>query len=439
MNFSFQIISFVLMYSVYISFGCGKGVFEWFLKGVISMKKIGIITSGGDCGGLNAVVKGAGLMASRLGITAYVIPNGYAGLYNLIDFSDEELVALNPERADFIDANLAGSEAGHSRVKVRKIDDPNKYERIKKGLEKFGIEGLVISGGDDTGSVMVDLTEHGIKCVHAPKTMDLDLQTYSVGGDSAINRIAMFAQDLKTTGRTHNRIMVVEVFGRYAGHTAFRGGIAADADAILIPEIPTDFDVLYEHCKQRYFDRILNSDVKAGTYLIIVAEGIKDASGRELVDDSAGTDAFGHKKLAGAGKYVCQELTKRFKADPEIPDLMKKARLYVPGIYEIPEVRDVRPGHLVRSGHSSAYDVNFGKEVGGAAVLLLSKGVVGVTVVGVYGTEIRYIPTTEAIRQRHVDLAQVSFHEQQGVCFGRRPENYQPTLRSIEGKVERYM
>ncbi len=403
------------------------------------MKRIGIITSGGDCGGLNAVVKGAALMAHKLGITAYVIPNGYAGLYNLLDFSADELVALKPERADFIDASLAGSEAGHSRVKIKKIEDPNKYERIKAGLKKFQIEGLVISGGDDTGSVMVDLTEHGINCVHAPKTMDLDLQTYSVGGDSAINRISTFAQDLKTTGRTHNRIMVVEVFGRYAGHTAFRGGIAADADAILIPEIPTDFDVLYQHCKSRYFDRIFNSDVKAGTYLIIVAEGIKDASGRELVDESAGTDAFGHKKLAGAGKYVCQELTKRFKADPEIPELMKKARLYVPGIYEIPEVRDVRPGHLVRSGRSSAYDVNFGKEVGGAAVLLLKQGITGVTVVGVYGKEIRYIPTSEAIKQRHVDLDQVAFHEQQGVCFGRKTPDYEATFTKVTGKIDRYM
>lgn len=403
------------------------------------MKKIGIITSGGDCGGLNAVVKGAALTAYSLGIKPYVIPNGYAGLYNLIEFDENELVELQPDRADFIDANLAGSEAGHSRVKIKKIEDPNKYERIKEGLKKFSIEGLVISGGDDTGSVMVDLTEHGIKCVHAPKTMDLDLQTYSVGGDSAINRIAQFAQDLKTTGRTHNRIMVVEVFGRYAGHTAFRGGIAADADAILIPEIPTDFDVLYEHCKRRYFDRILNTDVKAGTYLIIVAEGIKDASGRELVDESAGADAFGHKKLAGAGKYVCQELTKRFKADPEIKELMKKARLYVPGIYEVPEVRDVRPGHLVRSGHSSAYDVNFGKEVGGAAVVLLNNDIYGVTVVKVSGSDIVYINTKDAIKQRHVDVEQVAFHEQQGVCFGRKPIEYMPNFVETKGKVERYM
>src|SRR3989338_1683927 len=110
-------------------------------------------------------------MANQQGFACYVIPNGYAGLYNLVDF--DKLVELTPERLDKIDANLAGSEAGHSRVKIKKIEDEKKYERIKQGLKKFGIEGLVISGGDDTGSVIVDLFQHGIKCVHAPKTMDL--------------------------------------------------------------------------------------------------------------------------------------------------------------------------------------------------------------------------------------------------------------------------
>ncbi len=131
------------------------------------MKKIGILTSGGDCGGLNAVIKGAAQMANKMEMTSYVIPNGYAGLYNLVEF--DSLVELTPARLDSIDCNLAGSEAGHSRVKIKKIEDDQKYERIQKGLKKFGIEGLVISGGDDSGSVMVDLAAQGIKCVHAPQ------------------------------------------------------------------------------------------------------------------------------------------------------------------------------------------------------------------------------------------------------------------------------
>jgi len=401
------------------------------------MKNIGIITSGGDCGGLNAVVKGAAQTAHRRGMSCFVIPNGYAGLYNLIDFST--LVELKPERVDAVQSNPAGSEAGHSRVKIKKINDPQKYERIKAGLKKFSIDGLVISGGDDTGSVIMDLSENGIKCVHAPKTMDLDLQTYSVGADSTINRIARFCEDLKTTGRTHNRIMVVEVFGRYAGHTAFRGGIAADADAILIPEIPTDFGIVYEHAKKRFIRRIEQSDVRAGTYLIVVAEGIKDVSGKELVDETAGIDAFGHKKLAGSGKFVCQEMSKRFTADPEIAAFMKKNHMFIPDIYEIPEVREVRPGHLVRCGHSSAYDVNFGKEAGAAAVLLLEKNIVGVTVVGIDGATIRYVSIADAIKQRHVDLQQVSYHENMGICFGRPRPALKPAFELLRGKISRYM
>lgn len=401
------------------------------------MKKIGILTSGGDCGGLNGVVKGAAQTANSLGITPYVIPNGYAGLYNLVDF--DKLTPLTPERADLIDANLAGSEAGHSRVKVKKIEDPAKYERIKEGMKKFGIDGLVISGGDDSGSVMVDLFEQGIKCVHAPKTMDLDLQTYSVGADSTINKIAQYVEELKTTATTHNRVLILEVFGRYAGHTAFRGGVAADADAILIPEIPTDFDVLYAHIKERYFSRILRSDVMAGCYMVVVAEGLRNIDGSEIVDESAGVDAFGHKKLAGAGKYAVQEITKRFKADPQIRDLMKKSRMYVEKMNEIPEIRSVVPGHLVRCGHSSAYDVCFGKEAGAAAVMLLHKGLVGVTIVGIDGENVRYMESKKAIVQRHVDLSQVEVYEQMGVCFGRKPGAYQPKFEKAEGKITRHL
>ncbi|MDA8104433.1 MAG: 6-phosphofructokinase, partial [Nitrospiraceae bacterium] len=298
-----------------------------------SIKRIGVITSGGDCGGLNAVIKGVAREAYSRGIESVVIPNGYAGLYNLVDLG--EVVLLSAERISKIEASLAGSEAGHSRVKISKIDDPQKYERIKKGLKKFGIDALIISGGDDTGSVVVDLSARDIPCVHVPKTMDLDLQPYSVGGDSAINRIATFARDLKTTGMSHNRVVVIEVFGRYVGHTAFRGGVGAEADCILIPEIPVDFDVVYENMKSTYFNRILRSDVKAGTYIIVVAEGLKNASGEMLYDESAGVDAFGHKKLAGAGKYVRQQLEKRLKSDPDVPKFMKETGMLVPGIYVI--------------------------------------------------------------------------------------------------------
>lgn len=403
----------------------------------MTVKRIGVITSGGDCGGLNAVIKGIAREAYAHGIESVIIPNGYAGLYNLVDF--EQVVLLDAARASKIEASLAGSEAGHSRVKISKIKDPDAYKRIKAGLKKFGIDALIISGGDDTGSVVVDLIGQGIPCIHVPKTMDLDLQPYSVGGDSAINRIAIMTRDVKTTGLSHNRILVIEVFGRYVGHTALRGGVGAEADCILIPEIPVDFDIVYEHMKSTYFGRVLRSDVKAGTYIIVVAEGIKTASGELLYDESAGVDAFGHKKLAGAGKYVRQQLEKRLKNDPEVKELMKKAGMFAPGVYEIPEVREVIPGHLVRSGHSSAFDVNFGYRAGAAAVLLLLEGKTGVTVVNVEGNNISYMPTSEAIKQRPVDIREIALFESLGICFGRKPEKYECQFREVKGEIERHL
>ncbi len=398
----------------------------------MSIKKIGILTSGGDCGGLNGFVKGAALTALNYGIKSYIIPNGYAGLYNLVDF--KELTELTTERVDRIAVELAGSEAGNSRVKISKIKDEQKYERIKSGLQKFGMDALVIAGGDDTGSVVVDLAGKGIPCIHAPKTMDLDLMPYSVGGDSTINRIVEFLRDLKTTGSTHNRFLIVEVFGRYAGHTAFRGGIAAGADAILIPEIPVDFDVLYEHIKKIYFRRIENSDVKGGTVIIVVAEGLRDASGNELVDMTSGPDSFGHRKLIGAGKYVVKQIEDRVKADSSIADFFKKHGMFVKGVNEIPEIRDVRPGHLVRCGFSTAVDSNFGLEVGSAAVHLAKKGIFGVTVVSCTDGVVEYMDVKDAILQRFVDPAQVSLYEAMGTTFGRSPVVKELEFKKVSGK-----
>jgi len=401
------------------------------------IKRIGVITSGGDCGGLNAVIKGVAREAYFLGIESVVIPHGYAGLYNLVQL--EQVVYLNAERVSKIEASLAGSEAGHSRVKISKIEDPNKYERIKEGLKKFGIDALVISGGDDTGSVVVDLLSKGIPCVHVPKTMDLDLQSYSVGGDSAINRIAVFARELKTTGMSHNRILVIEVFGRYVGHTAFRGGVGAEADAILIPEIPVDFDVLYEHMKTTYFARIDRSDVKSGTYIIVVAEGIKNINGEMLFDESIPPDAFGHKKLAGSGKYVRQQLEKRLKTDPAVKEFMQRTGMFAPGVYEAPEVREVTPGHLVRAGHSSARDVNFGYKAGAAAVFLLLEGKAGNTVVNVEGNRIYYQSTAEVIKRREVNIREIPIFESLGTCFGRKPEKFVYEIVEQKGHIERHL
>jgi len=179
------------------------------------MQRIGFLTSGGDCGGLNAILKGGATTAIAHGVEPVLIHNGYAGLYNLS--KGAKPIPLTPSKIDRISTSLAGSEAGNSRVKISKLENEDKYDIIKKGLQQHGIEALVIGGGDDSGSVALDLCRNGIPANHAPKTMDLDLQSYSVGGDSTINRIATAIDELRTTGITHNRVIILEVFGRYVG------------------------------------------------------------------------------------------------------------------------------------------------------------------------------------------------------------------------------
>ncbi|MBQ9581124.1 MAG: 6-phosphofructokinase, partial [Synergistaceae bacterium] len=117
---------------------------------------------------------------------------------------------------------------------------------------------------------------------------------------------------------------------------------------------------------------------------------------------------------------------------------MKTSGMYVPGVFEIPEVREVIPSHIVRSGSTSAYDVNFGKQIGAAAVILLDEGVSGVTVAKVNHGHIRYMNTNEAIVQRFVDVNDIDFYEQLDVCFGRKPQPYEAKLEEQVGPVERY-
>jgi len=227
---------------------------------------------------------------------------------------------------------------------------------------------------------------------------------------------------VKTTGRSHNRIMIVEVFGRYSGYTAFLGGIGADADCILIPEVPVDFDIVYADMKEKYFQRIQHSEWQQGTYVIVVAEGLTDASGELMSDDAVEVDAFGHKKLKGSGKYVQNRLSERIEEDGDFEKFLKEQHLYVEGMNDKPKIRETVPGYLIRSGYSSAIDVKFGKEIGAGASYLLASGMSGVTVTGVQGGEVQYMPTDKVIEQRLVDPRDIAFYENLGICFGRNPE-----------------
>jgi len=118
---------------------------------------------------------------------------------------------------------------------------------------------------------------------------------------------------------------------------------------------------------------------------------------------------------------------------------MKDEKLFVKGLYEKPEVRSIAPGHLVRCGHSSVYDVNFGKEAGASAIILLMQGLSGVTVVAVHHGRIQYLKTEEAIAQRQVDLTMIAFYEHLGICFGRQPQDADINIEEKSGVIERFM
>ncbi len=134
-----------------------------------------------------------------------------------------------------------------------------------------------------------------------------------------------------------------------------------------------------------------------------------------------------------------QQLEARLKKDPEVKEFMQKTGLFAPGVYELPEVREVIPGHLVRCGDSSAYDVNFGYKTGAAAVFLLLEGKTANTVVDVLGDKVVYEPTAEVIKRREVDLNEIALYESLGTCFGRKPEKYNYTFEEVKGWVHRHL
>jgi 6-phosphofructokinase 1 len=387
------------------------------------IRRVGIITSGGDCGGLNAVLYGAIMTALKCGIEPIVIPSGNVGMYNLINYAPEEIQPATIEFAENIDITRAGSEAGNTRTKIHKIDDPKAWERVLAGIKKHRLDAFVICGGDGSGRESLRYIEHGIDHIaHAPKTMDLDMQTHSIGADSAIYKIAKVISDAKTTGEAHTRVLIIEVFGAKTGHVALRGGVAGNADAILIPEIAYDLGVIYEDLKHSLFGRIDRSPMHTGTYVIVVAEGLKETEKRP-----------GDGGATGAGALIAKRLEKMMLEDKkDITKRMKQARLFVPGVNEAPEIRDVVPLYITRSGDTTAMDVNFGLEIGAGSIYALLQGLSGVTILGVNKQNVNYMKTEEAIKRRKVNKHRVELYEHMGFCFGRPMGTFNPVFNEVK-------
>jgi phosphofructokinase-like protein len=333
--------------------------------------KIGILTGGGDCPGLNAVIRAV----VRKGIFTYAdeFVGFMEGWRGLID--DKTMV---------LDLNAVGGILPRGGTILRTSrTNPSKHadgiDRCLAALEKNKIEALIAIGGDDTLSVAQKLHERGAKVVGVPKTIDNDLggTDYTFGFDTACNIVCEALDRVHTTAEAHNRVMVVEVMGRDAGWIALYSGIAGGADVILIPERPFDVDKVAESIRQRH-DR--------GRYfsIVVVAEGAKFSSepgqGSPVLQDM-GKDEFGHVKLGGIANILAREIEKRTGF----------------------ETRAVILGHIQRGGSPSAFDRVLATRYGLGAIDMVHRGEFG-CMAALHSNKIVAITLKEAIsRNRVVD------------------------------------
>ena len=249
--------------------------------------RIGILTGGGDCPGLNAVIRAVTRKAVvSFDDTVIGIKNGWKGLL------EDHLEVLTLPRVSGI-LPRGGTILGTSRTNPLK--DPDMMSRIKENISKNELDAVVAVGGDDTLSVCLGLYNEGVNTIGVPKTIDNDIcgTDYTFGFNTAVQIVTEAIDRLHTTAESHHRIMVVEVMGRHTGWIAVMAGIAGGADAILIPEVPYDLDLLCKNLKERH--------KKKSFSIVVIAEGARAKGHDNFIVQSAGVDEFGHVRLGGVG------------------------------------------------------------------------------------------------------------------------------------------
>jgi 6-phosphofructokinase 1 len=265
--------------------------------------RIGVLTSGGDCPGLNAVLYGVVLAAERLGWEVVGFRDGFEGLlppgtHVILDRSSiDGIMALGG-------TIIGTTNRGHFVAKVgagnRTIVPANVIAVAKKILDELQVRALIIVGGDGSMATAQQLQEAGINCIGVPKTIDNDLEATATtfGFDSAVDVVVDALDRLHTTATSHRRVMIVEVMGRHAGWIALHGGVAGGADIILIPEIPFHYDKIAAVIKTR----------EAAGYLgtvVVVAEGARPKHGEQVKREVEA----GEFRLGGIGEIVAREIT----------------------------------------------------------------------------------------------------------------------------------
>jgi 6-phosphofructokinase 1 len=332
--------------------------------------RIGVLTSGGDCPGLNAVLRGLVLAADKLGWEVVGFRDGFEGLlppgdYLVLDRkSTEGIMALGG-------TILGTTNRGHFMAKVgagdRAIVAGGVIARAKKVLDELQLKALVIVGGDGSMTTAMQMQEAGINCIGVPKTIDNDIEATAMtfGFDSAVAEVMDALDRLHTTATSHKRVMVVEVMGRHAGWIALHGGIAGGGDIILIPEIPFDYDKIANAIKKRDAAGRLDS-------LVVVAEGARPKDGQQIKRDMEG----GEFKLGGIGDVVAREIAERTGK----------------------ETRACVLGHLQRGGAPTPLDRTLGTRFGVKAVQLANEGHFG-SMVSYQNYQVRHVPIADAVNR----------------------------------------
>jgi len=354
--------------------------------------RVGVLTSGGDCPGLNAVLRGVVLAAEKLGWEVVGFRDGFEGLLPPGDF-----VILDRKSTDGIMAQggtiIGTTNRGHFIAKIgagaRAVVAEDVIEKARGVLKQLNVKALIIVGGDGSMTTALQLQEAGIDCIGVPKTIDNDLEATAMtfGFDSAVAMVMDALDRLHTTATSHKRVMVVEVMGRHAGWIALHGGIAGGADVILIPEIPFDFEKIAEAIRWRDAAGDLSS-------LVVVAEGAKAKDGQQVKRDMDS----GEFRLGGIGDIVAREIAARTGK----------------------ETRTCVLGHLQRGGAPTTLDRILGTRFGVKAVQLANEGHFG-SMVSYQNYQMRHVSIAEAVNRLRLvppngEMVQTARDVE--ICFG---------------------
>lgn len=333
------------------------------------MTTLGVLTGGGDCPGLNAVIRAVTRAAFARGWQVLGIRNGWRGLIDDVTtpFSTFSVAGI---------ISLGGTILGTSRTDpFREVGD---VERIRRTIALHGIDALVVIGGDGTLRVAEMMYRlEGIPLVSVPKTIDNDIRgtDVTVGFDTAVSIVTDAIDRLHTTAESHHRIMVVEVMGRDAGWIAVVGGVAGGADEILIPEVPFDMTTVCAHLKSRY-------DSGRNSSIVVVAEGARPEDPETFTTGSVARDSTGQECIMGIGTLVGMEI---------------QARLGV-------ETRVTVLGHVQRGGSPTPYDRVIATRFGVRAVGAVAEGRFGV-MTALRKNEITLVPLSGVVQgNRRADL-----------------------------------